>query len=297
MEELNRLGASVGLLLALWVAAPTQAAPFDEKQRAPRVATSQALRTRLEAHFATFQRKQQDSDPAAFIRDAKAYRQWSDLYFSVQLAMDEKTSLKGLEAYGLVARADGSYTVDLHAFPQWEPLDSRLHKLTNPEVLESFVPALKTRGFRDEDVTVLRTYVATHDPRTVLNTEGRQLVDTFAKRLQAQRRSGAQRADLQEVLAYRYQKASLRTDIERRWAVGLMDALDPQRQRILVSFLDEFQAEMAFGVASDDLAKTLEQEVQPIVSGDYVQILTTEEAKLRQDMERRSEQLNGGEQR
>jgi len=297
MEELNRLGASVGLLLALWVAAPTQAAPFDEKQRAPRVATSQALRARLEAHFATFQRKQQDSDPAAFIRDAKAYRQWSDLYFSVQLAMDEKTSLKGLEAYGLVARADGSYTVDLHAFPQWEPLDSRLHKLTNPEVLESFVPALKTRGFRDEDVTVLRTYVATHDPRTVLNTEGRQLVDTFAKRLQAQRRSGAQRADLQEVLAYRYQKASLRTDIERRWAVGLMDALDPQRQRILVSFLDEFQAEMAFGVASDDLARTLEQEVQPIVSGDYVQILTTEEAKLRQDMERRTEQLNGGEQR
>jgi len=297
MEELNRLGASVSLLLALWAAAPIQAAPFDEKQRAPRVATSQALRTKLEAHFATFQRKQQDADPAAFIRDAKAYRQWSDLYFSVQLAMDEKTPLKGLESFGLVAKPDGSYTVDLHAFPQWEPLDSRLHKLTNPEVLESFVPALKMRGFRDEDVSALRTYVATHDPRLALNTEGRQLVDTFAQRLQAQRKSGKQRADLQEVLAYRYQKSSLRTDVERRWAIGLMDALDPQRQRILVSYLDEFQAEMAFGVAHDDLAETLEREVQPIVSGDYVQILTTEEAKLRQDAQRRTEQLNGGEQR
>ena len=297
MEELNRLGASVSLLLALWAAAPIQAAPFDEKQRAPRVATSQALRTKLEAHFATFQRKQQDPDPAAFIRDAKAYRQWSDLYFSVQLAMDEKTPLKGLESFGLVAKPDGSYMVDLHAFPQWEPLDSRLHKLTNQEVLESFVPALKMRGFRDEDVSALRTYVATHDPRLALNTEGRQLVDTFAQRLQAQRKSGKQRADLQEVLAYRYQKSSLRTDVERRWAIGLMDALDPQRQRILVSFLDEFQAEMAFGVASDDLAKTLDLEVQPIVSGEYVQILSTEEAQLRQDMERRTEQLNGGEQR
>ena len=131
----------------------------------------------------------------------------------------------------------------------------------------------------------------------VLNTEGRQLVDTFAQRLQAQRKSGKQHADLQEVLAYRYQKSSLRTDIERRWAIGLMDVLDPQRQRILVSFLDEFQAEMAFGVASDDLAKTLDLEVQPIVSGEYVQILSTEEAQLRQDMERRTEQLNGGEQR
>jgi hypothetical protein len=64
-----------------------------------------------------------------------------------------------------------------------------------------------------------------------------------------------------------------------------------------VSFLDEFQAEMAFGASGDDLAVTLEQEAQPIVSGEYVQILTTEEAQLRQDMERRTEQLNGGEQR
>src|SRR6185295_14617681 len=209
----------------------------------------------------------------------------------------EKTPLKGLETFGLVAGPDGSYHIDLRAFPQWEPLDSRLHRLTNPEILESYVPALTARGFRDEDVTALRTYVATHDPRLVLHTEGRQLVDTFAKRLQAQRKSGGQRADLQEVLAYRYQKASLRADVERRWAVGLMDALDPQRQRILVSFLEEFQAEMAFGVSGDDLAATLEQEAQPIVSGEYTQILTTEEAQLLQDMARPTEKLIGGEQR
>ena len=296
MEERKRLGASVTLLLALFAVGPTQAAPFDEKLKTPRVATSQALRTKLEAHFATFQRKQQDADPAAFIRDPLAYRQWSDLYFAVLLAMDERTPLAGLEAFGLVARPDGKYVVDLHAFPQWEPLDSRLYRLTNPEILESYVPALKARGFREEDVSALQTYVATHDPRLMLHTEGRQLVDTFAKRLQAQRKGG-QRLNLQEVLAYRYQKSSLRADSERRWAVGLMDALDRQRQRILVSFLDEFQSEMAFGGASDDLAATLEQEAQPIVSGEYAQILTTEEVHLRQDMERRTEKLMEGEQR
>lgn len=296
MEELNRLGAGVTLLLALWVAAPTQAAPFDEKLQAPRAATAQALRTKLEAHFATFQRKQQHSDPAAFIRDAKAYRQWSDLEFAVQLALDEKTPLRNLEMFGVVARPDGTYRIDLRAFPQWEPLDSKLHRLTNPEILESYLPALKARGFRDEDVTALQTYTATHDPRVDLHSEGRQLVDTFAKRLQAQRKAG-QRLNLQEVLAYRYQKSSLRTDAERRWAVGLMDALDQQRQRILVSFLDEFQSEMVFGVSNDELADTLEQEARPIVSGEYVQILTTEETQLRRDMERRTERLNGGEQR
>ena len=295
MEELKRLGASVTVLFAL-LAGPTQAAPFDEKLKPPRAATAQALRTKLEAHFATFQRKQQDPDPAAFIRDAKAYRQWSDLDFALQLAMDERTSLKDLDAFGVVARPDGTYHVDLHAFPQWEPLDSRLHRLTNPEILESYLPALKARGFRDEDLTALQTYVATHDPKVDLHTQGRQLVDTFAKRLQAQRKVG-QRLNLQEVLAYRYQKTSLRTEAERRWAVGLMDALDRQRQRILVSFLDEFQAEMVFGASQDDLAATLEQEAQPILSGEYVQILTTEEAQLRRDMERRTEKLSGGEQR
>ena len=66
---------------------------------------------------------------------------------------------------------------------------------------------------------------------------------------------------------------------------------------ILVSFLDEFQSEMAFGVAKDDLAATLEQEAQPIVSGEYAQILTTEEGQIRRDMERRAEKLTGGEQR
>ena len=296
MEEPTRLRASVTLWLALFLAGQTQAAPFDEKLKAPRAATSQALRTKLEAHFATFQRKQQDPDPAAFIRDRLAHKQWSDLYFSVQLAIDEKTPLKDLGAFGLVARPDGRFTVDLHEYPQWEPLDSRLHRLTNEEVVESYVPALKARGFREEDLDALRTYLANNDPRTTIQVEGRQLVETFAKRLQAQRKAG-QGLNLQEVLAYRYQKSSMRAEAERRWAVGLMDALDQQRQRILVSFLDEFQSDMTFGAPTQPLNATLEQEAQPIVSGEYAQIITTEEVQLRQFMERRAEKLIGGERR
>lgn len=295
MEERKRLGASVTVLLALFLAGPTQAAPFDEKLKVPRVATAPALRAKLEAHFATYERKQQEADPAAFIRDGKAYRQWSDLYFAVQLAMDERTPLKGLDAFGLLASPDGKYVVDLHAFPQWEPLDARLYRLTNPEILESYLPSLKARGFRDEDLSALQTYVATHDPRLTLHTEGRQLVDTFAQRLQAQRKSG-QRLNLQEVLAYRHQKTSLRADIERRWAVGLMDTLDRQRQRVLVSFLHELQGQMAFGLPTEALDQTLEQEAQPIVSGEYAQIITQEEVRIRQDMQRRTEKLIGGEQ-
>lgn len=296
MEEPTRLRASLTLLLALFLAGQNQAAPFDEKLKTPRAATAQALRPKFEAHFATFERKQQEADPAAFIRDRLAYRQWSDLYFAVQLAMDEKTPLKSLGVFGLVAQPDGRYTVDLREYPQWEPLDSRLHRLTNEEVVESYVPALKARGFRDEDLDVLRTYLANNDPRMTIQVEGRQLVETFAKRLQAQRKVAAD-LNLQEVLAYRYQKSIMKSEADRRWAVGLMDALDPQRQRILVSFLDEFQSDMTFGAPTKPLNATLEEEAQPIVSGEYAQIITTEEVQLRQLMERRAEKLMGGESR
>lgn len=296
MEEPNRLIASV-LLLAVFLAGQAQAAPFDEKAKAPRIANSQALRTKLEAHFATFERKQQDADPAAFIRDRVAHQQWSDLYFAAQLAMDEKTPLKGLDAFGLVAEPGGKYVVDLSAFPQWEPLDSRLHKLTNEDIIESYVPALKARGFRDEDIDALRTYLANNDPRVTVQVEGRQLVETFARRLQGQRKAG-QKLNLQEVLAYRYQKWRVRAEAQRSWAVGLMDALDKQRQRALVSFLDEgFQSELLFGAATEPLDQTLEQEAKPIVSGEYSQIITSEEAQLRQRMERRAEKLMEGERR
>jgi hypothetical protein len=296
MEEPKRLIASV-LLLAVFLAGHTQAAPFDEKAKAPRVASSQALRTKLEAHFATFERKQQDADPAAFIRDRVAHKQWSDLYFAVQLAMDEKTALKGLDSFGLVARPGGKYVVDLRAFPQWEPLDSRLNKLRNEEVVESYVPALKARGFRDEDVGALQAYLANNDPDMAVYAEGRQLVETFAKRLQGQRKAG-QKLNLQEVLAYRYQKSMLRAEAQRSWALGLMDSLDKQRQRALVSFLDEgFQSEMMFSEAAESIDETLEQEAEPIVSGGYAEIITSEEARLRQRMERRAEKLMEGERR
>jgi hypothetical protein len=297
MDKTHRLGASKSFAgaLAIFLAIAVQAAPFDEKSKAPRAASSQALRTRFEAHFRTFERKRKDADPGAFIRDLQAHKQWSELFFAVKLALDERVSLKELSDFGLAAQPDGSYVVDLQKFPQWQPLDTRLYRLSSPDVFESYVPALLARGFRDEDIATLRKYLATHDPRLRIYAEGRQLVETFAKRLKA--RAAVQPLDLEEMLAYRYQKESLKAEVERRWAVALLDALDPQRQRILTSFLDEFDASLMLGSPTAPLEVTLEQEAQPLVSGDYVQILTTEEAELHRDVERRAEKLMEGEPR
>jgi hypothetical protein len=300
MEETNRRKsqswARAVVPLAMLVAIAVQATPFDEKSKAPRAATAQALRTKFEQHFKTFQRKQQDPDPAAFIRDEQAYRQWSDLYFAVGLALDERVPLKDFAAFGLVAQPTGTYSVDLRKFPQWEPLDARLHALANPEVLESYEPALKARGFRNEDLNALRTYLATHDQRLRIHAEGRELVATFARRLQ-NAREARQPLNLDDVLAYRYQKERLKAEIQRQWALGLIDTLDPQRQRILASFFDEFESTLTLGVPTQSLEQTLQEEAQPIVNGEYVRILGAEEAELRQDAARRADKLMEGERR
>lgn len=293
MNTSKSLIAGVMLTFATLLAGPIHAAPFDEKLKAPRATTSQALRTKLKAHFATFERMQQQ-DPAAFIRDRAAHRQWSDLYFSVKLAMDERVPLKDLATYGLIAAPDGTYAVDLKTFPQWEPLDSRLYVLSNPEVFESYVPSLEARGFRADDVSVLRIYLATHDTRLAMHADGRQLIETFAGRLGRQQQAG-QRLNLQDVLALRYQKASIKAEAKRQWAVGLLDALDKQRQRILVSLLDERESDLTFDAPAEPLDSTLEKEVQPIVSGEYAQALAAEEVQLRKQSERRAQQLMEGE--
>ena len=124
-----------------------------------------------------FQRSKQSADPAAFIRDRQAHQQWSDLYFAVKLALDERVRLEDLAEFGLLAQANGSYVVDLQKFPQWRPLDGRLYPLTNPAILESYEPALLARGFRDSDITALRMYLATHDPRLGIHAAGRELVE------------------------------------------------------------------------------------------------------------------------
>jgi hypothetical protein len=295
MQHLSKSLVSIWPLAILFAGA-AHAAPFDERIKAPKAATVTPgeIEARLEAHFATFERKR-EGEPGAFIRDRAAHRQWVDLYFSITRAMDEGRRLDNLSGFGLIAKPDGQYSIDLKEFPQWDPLDARLFLLSNLEVFESYLPALKARGFRDTDVEAVRAYVGTHDPRQISYPAGKQLFESFAKRLQ-KRKAAGQPLDFEEILAFRYQKDSIRLEAERQWAVGLLDALDDQRQRILASFFDELKSERVFGVPPEPLNATLEKEVAPLVSGEYARSIVSHEAELRRDIQQRTEKLIGGQQ-
>ena len=212
MEDPKRWIASVTLLLAVFAAGPTQAAPFDEKAKAPRVATSQALRTKLEAHFAAFQRKQQDPDPAAFIRDApptgngRICTSPCSWRWMRRTAQGPRRLRPGRQPRRKICRRSACVpavgATRFAAQQSDEPGSGRVLRA-----------GTQARGFRERTSTHCEAYLAT-TTRTGVQTKGRQLVETFARRLQGQRKAG-QQLNLQEVLAYRYQKASLRAEAER----------------------------------------------------------------------------------
>lgn len=286
--------ATAACVSAVLLTAIAHGAPFDERIKSPQAGTTAELRELLQAHFDTFRRKQEEGRVGAFIRDEAAYERWVDLEYRIGLAMDQALPLTDLADFGLIAEPDGTYTVDLKKYPQWEPLDSRLHVLSDASVLESYVPTLKARGFRDADIDILRTYLAAHDPRAAAFPEGKELIESFAQRLRKRQAAGLP-LDLNEVMAWRYQKFRLKRAARRQWALGLLDALDDERRGTLVSFLsDGYDRRLAFGAPRVPFNQMLERQVQPLISGEYVELLAQAESWLRRMRESRMEELSGG---
>jgi hypothetical protein len=292
MDKPKRVIASVIWPLAMLLGA-AHAASFDTRIKSPPAAVPEQIEARLKAHFDTFDRDRQKG-PTAFLRNKAAHAQWSDLYYSVTLTMDEGKRLRNMDAYGLIANTDGTYTVDLKKFPQWAPLDTRLDVLTDPDVLEGYEPILKARGFRDSDLAAMRDYLATHDNQQLTLPDSKQLADSFAQRIH-QRDAAGLPTDLEEARAFRYQLAKVRFEGNRQWALGLLDTLDNQRQRILASFFEEFSSgKRMFGVPSEPLEKRLEQDVERIRSGAYLQLIADEQAQINKNVAERMQKLNGG---
>jgi hypothetical protein len=72
---------------------------------------------------------------------------------------------------------------------------------------------------------------------------------------------------------------------------------DKQCQRILVSFFDGLESELTVGVATEPFSVTLQEELKPLITGEYAQRILQDELELKREIARRTEKLNGGRQR
>jgi hypothetical protein len=251
-----QIGASAG---------PVQAAKFDEKIKAPEAPSNAELQAVIRDYFATYARVNAKS-AAGIVWSKAAYQQYFETHWRLQRAIDKKQPLGDLSEFGLTPNSDGSYSVDPSQYPQWDPLPVQLGQLREPQLLDLHADALQARGFRDQDIEVLRAYVAKSPPRQQASEQELDVADGFFAMVKAQI-AARQKTDKVQLLAYMYQSGRIGFEQERLWAAGLLDSLDQQRQRILESYFREQGGQVT--ITPDDVDSQLKLVVDGIVSGEF----------------------------
>ncbi len=267
---------AVVCLAAFAGAAP--AAKFDEKIKAPAAPGNAELAALIRDYFGTHARVNAQS-LTGIVRDRDAYQQWFETHWRLQRAIDTKRPLGDLSEFGLTPNGDGSYSVDLAQFPQWDPLPARLQGFREPQAFAVYGAALKARGFRDEDIEAMRLYVEKGGPRQRASTQELDIAEGFGAKVKAQI-SARQKTDSAAFLAYAYQTGRVRAEQERRWAAGLLDSLDQQRQRILEAYLREQGGQMT--ITPDDIDAEVKLLVNGIASGEFAKQLKVQRMEAQQ---------------
>jgi hypothetical protein len=261
-----RCAMAVALLTLMQSAAFAGAVPaarFDDKVKAPPAPGNAELKAVIRDYFDTYARVNANST-AGIVRDKAAYQQWFETQWRLQRAIDQKRPLGDLSEFGLTANADGSYSVDLAQYPQWDPLVGDLQRLSEPSVLDYLMGMLQERGLRDRDAQAIRQYVARNASRP--NAAQLDITEGFGSRAKAQI-AARRKVDSALLLAYFYQNGRVRHERERAWAQGLLDVLDPHGQRIVESYFREQAGQLTIG--PEDLDLQAKFVVESITSGDF----------------------------
>jgi hypothetical protein len=267
---------AVALLLMLaslaGVAGRAQAVEFDEKLMAPMVSEPVALRTQAQSYIAKFNTLR-DASPREVVTSRALSAERFDLTWQIQQAIDMKRPLGDLSAIGLERQEDGSYRVDYNASPQWNRPDELFTIVFSGIDWPGFGAHLVSRGFREADVASLKSYVSTHDLQQTNRRESLPLALSFSaivKKYDKIKRP----VDDAVVLSYIYQREKLKAENGREWVEGLLNSLDAQRARILLTHFSEFQSTALW--APSDQRAGIDYQLQLVRLPNYEQLATAE---------------------
>ena len=226
------------------------AVEFDEKVKAPIARNSEQLRSMARAASQEFAEGPLDSRETAF-RDANATRRKFDARWTVLRAVEGRAPLEGLGEYGLQRSEDGSVHIDLQKYPQWDSTESRLVGILTHIQMDAFGLDLVNRGMQESDVAKLAQYVTSNDAAAQSRSAALPVTLGFAKLVR--KYDKIKRAIPDDVVFdYFYQRDAATTESDRRWLAGLLDELQPQGRRILLSYFDGLSATAVWGPSDND---------------------------------------------
>jgi hypothetical protein len=165
--------------------------------------------------------------PDQLIRDATLTRKRFDLTWQIQRAIDEHQPLDELASIGIVARGDGSYSVDMGEHPEWYDLHETMAGMLVRADLDAIGPALIARGFRPEDLAILKDYVATHNPTKAAANQVQSVVIGFGRSI---RRLDSLKQTVPDntITSYFYQRARAASESDRRNAAASCCQFSPR---------------------------------------------------------------------
>jgi len=217
------------------------AVEFDESVKAPQMKDAAELHSRAQA-FSARDAAQRGSGLDALVRNRALSQERFEVSWQLERAIDDKRPIGDLSALGFVDRGDGTYSVDLSAYPQWTDPADRLAKM-----LLAFDPAqaavakeLTRRGMSAEDLTKLQEYVVSHRESVATGMAALPIALSFSRTVKKLDKLKRPVPDAL-VRSYIYQRERATTEARRIWAESLLDTIGPMATRILDSYLGEMK--------------------------------------------------------
>jgi hypothetical protein len=130
------------------------------------------------------------------------------------------------------------------------------------------------RGFRPEDVAALKAYLGSHDVNESTRAATLPIALAFQRVVQKFDKGGKSVPN-ELVVSYWYQSSRAYFDANRAWSAGLLNTLDAQRQRILISYLSELVSFKT--VAPENVEDGIRNTLETIRSPDLEKRLTATE--------------------
>jgi hypothetical protein len=213
------------------------AVEFDEKVKAPMMKSAADLKTQAQS-FATRYREIRAATPAQLVTNASLVKQQFDLSWQIEHAINERRPPSDLQAMGFVSLGNGGYSIDTLKYPEWHVEGDSIASIFNSVLRDDVFAELLQRGFRAEDVVTLKEYIASHDVAQSIGAATVPIVLGFQRMVKKFDKAGKPVPD-PLVISYWYQNTRARGEANRVWSEGLLEALDAQRRRVLLSYLSE----------------------------------------------------------
>jgi hypothetical protein len=205
------------------------------------------LRSRSRAFFA-HDAEQRPVGLDALVRNRQLAQERFEVSWQLERAIDDKRPIGDLSAQGIVDRGDGTYAVDLSAYPQWsDPAERLATMLVAIDPAQAAVgEELARRGMSPADLAKLRDYLAGHSVSAATGAAGLPIAISFSRLVKKLDRLERPVPD-SLVRSYLYQRERAITDARRVWAVSLLDAIGPAATRILESYFGEMKESGVWG--------------------------------------------------